>query len=289
MATVDRNGKIVTLETAQDVSIRKIFDCLPGRILMKILSAPFISRCAGVFMNSKLSTLLIDGFVKKNNIKMSEYEPCVYDSYNDFFTRKLKKGARKIDMNQENLISPADGKITVYKIDMKQRVKIKGSYYSTDSLLDDYCTAESFSGGYMAVIRLSVDNYHRYCYIDDAVKSDNFVVPGKLYTVNPAALEHVKVYRENTREYSFFVSKNFGRFIQMEVGALMVGKICNHHNRGKVKRGDEKGYFEFGGSSIVLLFQRDHVAFDEDIILNSRNGFETEVRMGEKIGQSVYR
>lgn len=288
MAVVDRKGKIVSLETGQDVFLERMFSCAPGRLLMKILSAPFISKIAGLFMSSRASTLLIDNFVKKNGIKMKDYLPTVYMSYNDFFTRKLKPGKRIINRDPDTLISPSDGKITVYKIDMKSRIKIKGTYYTVESLLNDYCLADSFSGGYMAVIRLSVDNYHRYCYVDDAVKSDNFFVPGKLYTVNPAALEHVPIYRENSREYSLFVSKNFGRFIQMEVGALMVGKIVNHHNRGKVRRGQEKGYFEFGGSSIVLLFGRDNVAFDEDILKNSANGFETAVKMGEKIGQSVF-
>lgn len=288
MAVVDREGKIVSLETGQDVFLEKMFSCAPGRLLMKILSAPFISKAAGLFMSGRASTLLIDNFIKKNNISMKDYIPTVYASYNDFFTRKLKAGKRIINRDPDTLISPSDGKITVYKIDMKSRIKIKGSYYTVESLLSDYCMADSFSGGYMAVIRLSVDNYHRYCYVDDAVKSDNFFIPGKLYTVNPAALEHVPIYRENSREYSLFVSKNFGRFIQMEVGALMVGKIVNHHNRGKVKRGQEKGYFEFGGSSIVLLFGRDQITFDEDILKNSANGFETAVKMGEKIGQSVF-
>ena len=107
---------------------------------------------------------------------------------------------------------------------------------------------------------------------------------GVYHTVNPVANDMIPVYRENHREYTMIRSRNFGDVIQMEVGALMVGRITNHHGAAKVTRGQEKGYFEFGGSTIVLLFEKDRVVIDDDIIKNTKNGFETRVLMGDKIG-----
>lgn len=284
----DRQGNIVVGNQKQDRFLQGMFSTIGGRLLLKIFSFPAISKFTGKLLSSPASCFMIDSFIKKNNINMKEYIPCRYKSYNDFFTRKIRQDRRPIDYLSEHLISPCDGKIMIYNIDMKSKIKIKNSHYTVETLLKNDSLAKVYNGGYMAVIRLTVDNYHRYCYVDSGIKSDNFFIPGKLYTVNPAALEHVKIYKENCREYTIIISESFGKIIQMEVGATLVGKINNRHNRGRIKRGQEKGYFEFGGSSVVLLFQRDHIIFDKDILNNSTEGYETIVKMGEKIGTAVY-
>ena len=134
------------------------------------------------------------------------------------------------------------------------------------------------------LFRLTVDDYHRYCYVDSGEKSKNHWLPGVFHTVNPAAAAVYPIYKENTRCYSFIESENFGRILQMEVGALMVGKIVNYEEAARVARGSEKGRFEFGGSTIVVVLPRRCCVIDADILENSRAGIETKVKYGERIG-----
>lgn len=280
----DRNGKTTTITSKQDKILSKIYSTAFGRAVIKPLTTPFISVLGGKILDSKHSKILIKPFIKANNINMNEYENRDFNSYNDFFTRKIKDNSRKINMEQNVLISPCDGKLISYNIDSNLNFKIKDSFYSVHTLLQNQDLADEFADGICVVIRLSVDNYHRYCYFDNAIKSDNAFIKGKLHTVNPIAFDFIPVFKENSREYCIMDTENFGRAVQVEVGALMVGRINNYHNRGTVKRGQEKGKFEFGGSTIVLLLKKDSVKIDEDIIKNSTKGIETLVYMGEKIG-----
>lgn len=136
------------------------------------------------------------------------------------------------------------------------------------------------------IIRLTVDDYHHYCYVADGQKSANVILPGVFHTVNPAANDALPIYKENAREYTLLKTEKFGTVLMMEVGAMMVGKITNHERKAAVvKKGQEKGYFEFGGSTVVLLLQHGHVRLDYDLVENSENGYETIVRMGERIGE----
>lgn len=284
----DRQGNEITQDTSQDKFLAKVYQSLPGRALMKALSMPWISRVAGRFLDTWPSTFLISSFVKKNNIRMSDYVKRRYRSYNEFFTRKIKPEKRPIDREASHLIAPCDGKVMVYPISLKTKICMKQSYYTIGSMLQDETLAASFTGGYAIVLRLSVDNYHRYCYVDDARKGRNHFIRGSLHTVNPAVLEYIKIYKENSRSYCVLDTRNFGKMVQMEVGALMVGKINNYHREAMVKRGQEKGRFEFGGSTVVLLVQRDQVVIDDDILKNSSEGIETLVVMGESIGRAMF-
>lgn len=284
----DRQGNVYEIDTSQDKLLRLVYGSVTGRAVLRAMSGPWLSNMVGRLLSTYPSTILIDSFIKKNNINMKEFVPCRYKSYNDFFTRKLRPGKRPAAPDPESLISPADGRVSAYPISMKSVFKIKHSNYTVGSLLHDEQLALSFNGGYCIVIRLCVDDYHRYCYVDDAVKGVNHHIDGFLNTVNPMALEHIKIYQENSREYTILNTAHFGQIIQMEVGALMVGRIHNHHQRRSVVKGQEKGYFEFGGSSIVLLVKRDNVIVAEDIIENTMQGFETYVKMGEEIGRSAF-
>ena len=140
--------------------------------------------------------------------------------------------------------------------------------------------------GIRAGLRLCVQDYHRYIYPDNAAESGRIRIPGILHTVNPVANDAYPIYKENSREYSLLKTENFRTVLMMEVGALFVGRIENRPRKGSVKRGDEKGNFAFGGSTIVLITEKNAVKPDEDILNNSREGIETRVLMGEKIGES---
>lgn len=284
----DRQGNSFENSTNQDKTLEMMYSKAPFRLALKALSAPVVSKIGGRFMDSFWSTFLIDSFVKKNHIKMSDYEKRRYRSYNEFFTRKIKSKSRPINKEPSVLIAPCDGKVSAYPITLDAKFKIKNSWYTVESMLKNKKLAKEYVGGTCVILRLTVDNYHRYCYVDDAAKERNHFIPGKLYTVNPVILDHVNIYKENSRAYCVLNTRNFGEVIQMEVGALMVGKIHNYHSVAMVKRGQEKGRFEFGGSTVVLLLKRDTVSIDEDILRNTLEGYETIVKMGEQIGTSIF-
>ena len=105
--------------------------------------------------------------------------------------------------------------------------------------------------------------------------------------MNPIANDYVPVYKENAREFSLLCSDHFGTILMMEVGAMLVGKIENRHQAARVRRGQEKGNFAFGGSTIVLLTQKGKAMPDPDIWENSQQGIETKVKLGESIGRGM--
>ena len=284
----DREGRIVHKDNGQDNFLKNLYGTSIGRKFLKILVNPCISKLGGAFLSTKLSSLLVKPFIKANNIDMSDYTERAYASFNDFFTRDLKPGKRFINRDKEVLISPSDGRVSVYEIDDNMTFNIKDSYYTVESLTHSKKAANYYKGGTCVIIRLCVDNYHRYCYIDNGYKTTNKYIPGVLHTVNPVACEYYDIYKENSRECSLLHTENFGKVMQIEVGALMVGKIVNYDEVACIHRGDEKGKFEFGGSTIVLLFKKDSVEIDDDLIENTKNGYETAVKMGERIGKQLF-
>lgn len=286
--TADRQGNISAEDSLQDRFLTWMYEHAAGRILLRPLISPAFSRAGGRLLDSAFSVVLIRPFIRAGGIDMSQYEKRRYRSYNDFFTRKLLPGARRVDFAPESFISPCDSRLSVYRISGDEEADaavIKHTRYSTASLLRDRKLAAEYAGGYLWVFRLCVDDYHRYIYVDQGSVSHNRHIPGVFHTVNPVANDVYPVYKENTREYSLLESENFGRILQMEVGALLVGKIENRSITGTVKRGQEKGNFAFGGSTVILMTKKDMVCPDEDILNNSRQGIETRVLLGERIGR----
>lgn len=290
MNYIDREGNCYTKNSKQDQLLERMYHCVGGRMLLKLLVQPWISSLAGKFCDSRHSIGLIEPFVKKNQIDMTQYEETKYHSYNEFFTRKIKSNLRPISKMAEDFISPCDGKLSVYPIlkdeEGKNYFQIKHTCYTLSSLLRSKKLAKKYEGGYACIFRLTVDDYHRFFYVDDGEKSCNYRIPGVLHTVNPVANDVEPIYIENTREFSLLKSENFKTILMMEVGALLVGKIVNYHEKAKVHRGQEKGRFEFGGSTVILLLQKDAVDFEKALIRNTQKGYETIVKMRETLGKA---
>lgn len=283
----DRLGNEYAHSTSQDKFLSEAYRTAVGRALMKFLCNPVFSKVGRIVLESRFSAGAVAWFAKKNNMDLSEYEEKEYASFNDFFTRKIKQGKRFVTKDDRILVSPADGKVSAYKITDYRTFKIKNSIYTVNTLLRDNKLAKRYEGGIAVIIRLSVDNYHRYCYPCNGIKSHNRFIRGMLHTVNPLVSEYIPVYKENSREYCMIMSDNFGDVIQMEIGAMLVGKITNiHKDTCRVNRGDEKGYFEFGGSTIILLLEKDKVNVCADLIENTKKGFETVIKQGESIGEA---
>lgn len=280
----DRNGNLVPGDGGQDRFLEWMYGTRPGRLLVKLMIRPGVSRAAGWLLDRRVSALAVRPFIRKNHICMDDFEQRRFRSFNDFFTRRVLPGKRPVDDAPAHLIAPCDSKLTVYDIRPDSRFRVKGTEYTLEGLLQSKELAETFLGGTLLLFRLTVGDYHRYTYIDSGFVTGSTRIPGVFHTVNPAAASRCPIYRENTREYSLLESLRFGTVLQMEVGAAMVGRIVNAPGSRNVRRGEEKGRFEFGGSTVIVLLQKGRAILDADLLRNTAQDAETVVRLGECIG-----
>ena len=264
--------------------VKLLYNNILGRTIVKtILVKKTISKLNGKRYSSKRSVRIIPKFIKKHQINMEDYPVVEYKSFNDFFKRIKKEEYINIDTNPDSFISPCDCKLSVYKAS-ENTFKIKGVSYDLELLLKSKFLAQDYKDGYVVVCRLTPDNYHRYCYIDNGYHDANKKIKGNLNTVRPIATTKKDVFITNARSYTVLDTSNFGQVIQIEVGALMVGKIKNNYTNHSFKKGEEKGFFEYGGSTIILLVKNDKVKIDNYLLNNTKNGYETIVSIGDKIG-----
>ena len=282
MKIVDRK-KGEEKELVYSFGIKFLYKNPLGRIILLLINNRFVSKIVGKYMNSVLSTRRIEKTIKKNNIDMSLFEKKEYLSFNDFFTRKKKN--IDFDMNKNDFVSPADAKLLAIKLSKDSTFDIKGSIYTLKNIIKEDISYK-YENGYALIFRLEVSDYHRYHFIDDGTLDNYKFIKGRLNTVQPIAYNK-KIFHTNSREYTTLHTENFGDVIEVDVGALLVGKITNNKNIKEFNKGDEKGYFEFGGSTIILFVEDKKMIIDDDILLNSTIGKETIVSCGEKIGIKV--
>ena len=265
----------------ESLSVRFLYQTIPGRLVLKVLTRPFLSKAAGAYLDSRLSRWLVPLFIKRHKIDMEGFEK-KYRSFNNFFTRK--RCLEEIDITPEHLISPCDGYLSIYPVSGEQSCHIKHVEYRLEELLKSRKLAKRFAGGTCLIFRLTPQDYHRYCYVSDGVVRHSRAIPGKLHCVRPIACGAFPVYAENSREYTELKTQRFGTVIQMEIGAMLVGKICNYPRDGQVFQGEEKGYFEFGGSTILLLLEEGRLELSEEMAGYIGTGVETRIRLGELVG-----
>lgn len=281
-----KNRRYFTEEQAGGKYLKFLYETPAGRTVLKyLISGKTASEMAGRFTELPVSKIKIKPFIRKNKINMDDYEPCSYRSFSEFFVRQIKKEARPVCEDKNALISVADSKVLHYRIDENASVKIKNSIYTVDELAG-FRVTDDFRGGDCLVFRLSVDNYHHYCFFDSGRMLSSKYIEGMLHTVSPIAFKKHKVFSENCRVVSVLKTENFGSAVQIEVGALLVGRI---KNIPKIifSKGEEKGWFEMGGSTCVVLLKKGAAKIDPDILGNSRRGIETKVLFGEKIGYKI--
>lgn len=261
-----------------------LYNTFAGRILLRLfIASKTFSKLNAISGSGKKSVKKIKPFIEQYNIDMTDFGDTAYESFNDFFIRKTLPGKRPFSVLKDDLIAVADSKLTVFDINDALEIEIKESVYTVDELLKDKGASQAFAGGTCLLFRLTVDDCHRYCFFDNGRQTGSKIINGCLHTVGPVSAKRYKVYKENFRVASFLETRNFGDCVYMEVGALLVGKIHNH-DITDYKKGDEKGFFSPGASTIVLLFKKDTVRIDDDIRAYSKKGIETKIKMGEKIG-----
>lgn len=268
--------------------LRFLYGTVLGRMMLKLLVQPGVSKAAGCFLSSRLSAGLIPHYMKKWKIDRKDIEipEGGFSTFNDFFTRR--KNVKYDNTEKDCLQSPCDGLMSLIKIRRNIVFDIKNTKFSLEDLLRDRKLAEKFRNGSALIFRLTPADYHRYYYGACGRVLCHRKIPGKLHCVRPVALRTVPVFAQNTREYEIIETKEFGTIVQMEVGALLVGKIYNYERlreRADVEAGVEKGYFEFGGSTIILLLQKNTVCLHEKLYGRSNDNGEIRVSAGEVIAR----
>ncbi|MCQ2506992.1 MAG: phosphatidylserine decarboxylase [Lachnospiraceae bacterium] len=256
-----------------------MYGTIPGRMLLKLITGAWFSKLVGAYQSSFLSRGSVKKFIKKYEIDMSEFEGEKYKNFNDFFTRIRKKNDFDTDLNR--LISPCDCKMTAYSISDDLAIDVKRSVYTLPELLGTSDGLDEFKRGHCLVFRLTPADYHHYVFVDDGEIIESRRIEGELHTVHPIAYG-AKIFSRNTREIHKLSTVNFGNMYYVEVGALCVGKIVNRECKTFTK-GEEKGYFKFGGSTVILLV-KENIEIDADILEQSEKGYETVLRCGMGIG-----
>ena len=282
MLVYDRKtGAVIEEQEYGETAIRFLYDTVPGRVLLKLIAVrPYFSKLRARYQKSPISKRNILPFIQKYGIDMTEYED-TYVCFNDFFTRRR---AIPRTAAARELTAPADAKLLAYQISRDLRIQVKHDCYTLEEILKEPLDLSPFENGYCLVFRLSVSDCHRYYFMDDGEYEGRYRVKGLLHTVRPISAGY-RVFCSNQREVSLLNMRNLGCVIQVEVGALLVGCVKNHDTE-KFSKLEEKGYFEYGGSTILVLVG-SQVKIDEDIRENSRLGLETKVEIGEKIGEII--
>ena len=286
---VDRRSKEIKIEQIYgEAWLRWLYHNPAGQLsLYSIVKRKFVSDWYGNRMNKPESAKKIPDFVKKYHIDLSEAKKQKFESFNDFFSRELKPEARPIDTRSNVLVSPADGKILAYQNINKQDFIVKGYRFNLYEFLNDSLLAKKYQNGSLLIVRLCPTDYHRFHFPTDGTVIDYQKIAGPLFSVSPIALrKKVEIICQNKREHTQIKTSLFGDIIMSEVGATMVGSIVQSYKNKDIEKGEEKGYFLFGGSTVVLLFEQGKIQIDTDLLENTKNGLETEVKMGEKIGST---
>jgi len=281
-----------------DVSLRIMYSTRSGRTaventqIKKLLH--HLSTVQGKKYDDPRSKKEIPHFIEFHGLNTDEILDHLdsFANFNEFFFRKLKSTSRKIadPGNPKLAVSPADCRLNVFPtIDQATKIWIKGHNFNLKNLLRDDQMAAKFNGGSLVIARLAPQDYHRFHLPVDCKIGATKPFDGALYTVNPIAIrEDIDVYTENKRMFTLLDSPEFGTVGYISVGATMVGSIRLTSKEGQsAKKGDEHGYFAFGGSTILVLFEPNRITFDKDLVVNSGKPIETLVKMGEGIGLST--
>ena len=253
--------------------------------LWAIAKRKIVSSVYGDMMENPSSSDKIQPFIKEYGVDISIAQEQNFNSFNEFFIRKLKPQARPIIQDSLAVASPADGKVLAYENINNSDFYIKGVRFNVESFLNNSELAKKYKNGSMIVFRLAPPDYHRYHFpVSGKVPQANTKIDGDYYSVNPLALrEKAEIFWLNKREYGVIESPVFGNVVMVEVGATMVGSMLQSYSGTSIKKGDEKGYFKFGGSTVVLLFEKDNIQIDQDLLFNTSNSLETTIKMGEQI------
>lgn len=287
---IDRSSGIIRSENPPaEGLLRFLYENPLGKASLEILiKRKIITAIYGKLMDRQASVNKIQGFVDDLGIDMNESVKSIEDftSFNDFFYRKLIPEARPI---KGGLISPGDGRLLAFNdVNDINKFYVKGREFTLEEYLADRVLAEEYSNSAMIILRLAPNDYHRYHFPYAGIAHAMKLIKGHYYSVSPIALvsNFTKVFCENKRAYTILKTQHRGDIIISPVAATMVGSMTHTYSEDTpITKGDEMGYFSFGGSTIVMLFDKEKFSIDKDLITNTQKGLETFVKMGEQIAE----
>jgi phosphatidylserine decarboxylase len=262
-----------------------------GKQLRCLINRRWLGQLVATYYNSSLSKSKIPSFIQDHNIDLNEYKKSeidAYASFNDFFIRELKVGARSIDPSPSTITSPADSKVLVIP-DISKDVPffVKNHTFDLEKFLGDATLAKQFYGGTMMIFRLAPYDYHHFHFPVDCIPSTSISINGLFESVNPIVYkEGIQPLTENERHLILLKTEKYDTIAMVPVGAMIVGKIIETYTPGQqYKKGDDAGYFAFGGSTVVLLFKPNVMTPNNLFVQHSEQGIETSIRVGEKISE----
>ncbi len=264
-----------------------------GRFALNALvKRAIVSRYYGWKMSQRASAHRVLPFIVDYDLDVDEFakKPYSFKSFNEFFYRALKPGARPIAAGDNVAVLPADGRHLAFQnVDGAEGFYAKGQRFDLRAFLGSEELARKFAGGSLLISRLCPVDYHRFHFPVAGVPGEARLINGWLYSVSPVALRQNLAYLwENKRMVTLVQSPVFGPVAVCEIGATMVGSIVQTHVPGRaVAKGEEKGLFKFGGSCVITIFQPGKIKLDADLVQQSTDGLEVYAKMGERLGEAV--
>jgi phosphatidylserine decarboxylase len=296
---IDRQtGQKVTEKVYQEQALRLLYgDSWLSRavrpwLLPPLVRRPWFSSFYGYLQKRRSSVRNIIPFIEAFHVDTSEFlDPVThFRSFNDFFIRRLKPEARPIAQDPSVAIIPADGRYYFYSnIKECDGFIVKNQKFELAALLGDASLANEYQEGSMVIARLCPSDYHRFHFPCDCLPGPAQLINGWLYSVNPLAVKrNIQILAQNKRTLCKLQTSLFGRVLYLEIGATSVGSIQETYNPGEWQvKGTEKGFFEFGGSALILLFSKNTIEFDRDLLSATTKGFEIRCLMGQSMGRSM--
>ncbi|MCB1230131.1 MAG: phosphatidylserine decarboxylase [Verrucomicrobiae bacterium] len=270
--------------------VRFAYENALGRLALdSVVSRAFFSRLYGWLMDRPGSRKKIAPFIARYGLDPGEFAAPAesFGSFNEFFVRHLKPEARPVDEAENVAVFPADGRHLGFPdLSDLPGIYAKGQRLSLVELLGDPELADRYARGALVISRLCPVDYHRFHFCAAGVPGEPELINGPLFSVSPIALRRrIEILAENKRVLTRFQSDRFGEILILEIGATNVGSIIQTAEPGTpVAKGAEKGYFAFGGSMTMLLFEPDRIELAGDLVEQSRQGRELYARMGERLG-----
>jgi len=279
------SGLLKTEKIAGEMWLRWLYNNPIGEVsTTTLVKRKFLSNWYGELMDKPESKNKIAPFVQEYNIDLSIAQKQDFESFNDFFYRKIKPEFRPINQDSNVVVSPADGKILAFPNILNQDFIVKGYKFNVKEYFQNQRIANEYKDGSLMIIRLCPTDYHRYHFPVNGTILSEKMINGDYYSVSPIALKKkIELISLNKRGYCVIETQKFGKVIMSEVAATMVGSMINTYEDKEIRKGEERGYFKFGGSTVILFFKKGSIHIDADILKNTLNGLETEIKMGEHI------
>lgn len=282
-------GRVEVESVYGEAWLRWAYETSVGRFALRLAGArPWFSRWYGWRMDRPASRAKIAPFIRDFGVDTAEFAeaPDSFRTFNEFFFRELKAGARPVDPDPRAVVFPADGRhLGFASLSAASSFFVKGQRFDLAGFLRDPGLVRQYAGGAAVFSRLCPVDYHRFHFPVAGVPTAPRLVNGWLSSVSPVALRRNLHYLWQNRRWLTAIDTHAGSVLMAEIGATNVGATTYTFVPGQpVARGEEKGYFRFGGSAVLTLFEPGTVRLTNDLLAAGAESIELYARMGDRMG-----